>query len=307
MNMDPGLTGMAAFAAIFGGVIAVGYLLTAQGRRLQNAESSPHAVAGLTGREAVGNLVAWFTASLPQLGKLASTPKKHLEQLRTAMLQAGFFQSAAPHIFIGARLLLTLVLALAGVAVYIWIGPAGGKTLPLLVVAGCVGFLAPGFWLSSQVARRQRLLRTALPDVLDMLVLCLEGGISLNAAIQRVSDELLTVHPAIALEMNILQREMQLGLSAGEALRKFADRCGLADVRDLSIVIIQSEHYGASVTRALRNFADNARQDRQQRAEELAQKAAVKILFPTLLCIFPAIFVVVVGPAAFQIAQMFSH
>jgi tight adherence protein C len=140
-----------------------------------------------------------------------------------------------------------------------------------------------------------------------MLVLCLEGGVTFAAAMQRVTDELQVVHAELGVEMTIVQREMQLGLSAGDALRKFADRCGLADVRDLANVIQQSERYGASVTRALRTFADSARTERQQKAEEEAQKAAVKILFPTLLCIFPAIFIVVLGPAAFQMARIFAR
>ena len=128
---------------------------------------------------------------------------------------------------------------------------------------------------------------------------------TLNAAIQRVTDELRIAHPALGLEMAIVQREIQLGLSVGIALRKFADRCGLSDVRELAIVLQQSERYRASLTKALRAYAENSRIERQQKAEERAQKAAVKILYPTLLCIFPAIFIVVLGPAAFQIAKLF--
>src|SRR5262249_660115 len=106
--------------------------------------------------------------------------------------------------------------------------------------------------------------------------------------------------------MNIVQREMQLGLTAGEALKKFGERCNLEEVRSLSSVLLQSERFGASVVKALRVHADSFRLERQQRAEEMAQKAAVKILFPTLVCIFPAIFIVILGPAARQIAGIFS-
>jgi tight adherence protein C len=107
--------------------------------------------------------------------------------------------------------------------------------------------------------------------------------------------------------MNIVQREIQLGLSAGEAFKKLGDRCDLDEMRNLASVLLQSERFGASVVKALRIHADSCRLERQQRAEEMAQKAAVKILFPTLLCIFPAIFIVVLGPAAYQIANMFSQ
>ena len=107
--------------------------------------------------------------------------------------------------------------------------------------------------------------------------------------------------------MSIMQREIQLGLSVGEALKKLADRCGLSEVRDLANVWVQSELLGASMLKALRNHAESGRQERQQQIEELAQKTAVKILFPTLLCIFPAIFIVLLGPAAFQMAALFSR
>ena len=106
--------------------------------------------------------------------------------------------------------------------------------------------------------------------------------------------------------MNIMQREIQLGLSTGEALKKMGERCGLEDVRDLASVLLQSERFGASMVKALRQHAESWRQERQQRAEEQAHKSAVKILFPTLLCIFPAIFIVLLGPAAFQMAALFS-
>ena len=128
----------------------------------------------------------------------------------------------------------------------------------------------------------------------------------MTAAFQRVTGEVLLVHPLLGEEMSMMQREIQLGLSTGEALKKMGERCGLDDVRELASVLLQSERYGASVVKALRMHADSWRAERQQRIEELAQKAAVKILFPTLLCIFPAIFIVLLGPAAFQMATLFA-
>jgi len=149
-------------------------------------------------------------------------------------------------------------------------------------------------------------LRRGLPDALDMIVLCVEGGVSLTSALQRVTAELQTAHPTLGLEMNVAQREMMLGLSPGEAFQKLAHRTGLDEARSLSNVLLQAERYGAGLVKALRIHADTLRHQRQQKAEEMAQKAAVKILFPTLLCIFPAIFIVILGPAAFKIAEIFS-
>jgi tight adherence protein C len=139
-----------------------------------------------------------------------------------------------------------------------------------------------------------------------MLVLCVEGGVSMTSAMQRVASELQTAHPVLGAELNILLREMQMGLSAGAAMKKLAERCDLEEVHNLASVLLQSERFGAGVVKALRLHADMARQERQQKAEEMAQKAAVKIIFPTLLCIFPAIFIVILGPAAYQIAGMVS-
>jgi tight adherence protein C len=110
----------------------------------------------------------------------------------------------------------------------------------------------------------------------------------------------------LAGELSIIHREIQMGLTVGEALRAFAERCNLEEVRDLASVLIQSERIGASVAQALRTHAESSRLERQQRAEEMAHKTTVKIIFPTLLCIFPAIFIVLIGPAAIQMAELFK-
>jgi len=173
-------------------------------------------------------------------------------------------------------------------------------------ILGIFGLIGPSFWLDRRKKFRQTNFRRALPDALDVLVICLEGGLTLQGAMRRVATELRAAHPVLAQEMNIVQREIQMGRSAGEALRQFADRCDLEEVRSLASVVLQSERYGASLGKALRVHAESLRIKRLQYAEEMAQKAAVKILFPTLLCIFPAIFIVILGPAAYQIAAMFS-
>jgi tight adherence protein C len=169
-----------------------------------------------------------------------------------------------------------------------------------------VGYLIPGLWLSVAGQKRRRILRKGMPDALDLLVLCMDGGLSLNAAMQMVIEEL-DAHPELSTELGIVHREIQMGLPTGQALRKFADRCDLADVRDLASIILQAEKLGASISQTLRNFADSYRLERHQKAEETAQKAAVKVLFPTLLCIFPAMFIVLMGPAAFQLTKLFHR
>jgi tight adherence protein C len=232
-------------------------------------------------------------AALLKIGRLLLPRSEgRRDSLKQELIRAGFYSAAATRIFVGAKALLMLVLPLVCAGIPAALGVLAWRHVPLAAISACaVGMVAPGMWLARKVNQRQRLLRGALPDALDMLVLCLEGGISLVGAFQRVTGELSAAHPVLGAEMTILEREIQLGLSAGE----------------LASVLLQSERYGASVVKALRTHAESWRTARQQQAEERAQQAAVKILFPTLLCIFPAIFIVLLGPAALQMAKLFAR
>jgi tight adherence protein C len=309
------LVGMTVFLVVFGLISLIGFVVFVRSygdrrralQRLQELAEGEVASAAPTGAasRSVGEM-AW--SLLPKLGRLLLPhDEDRLANRKNQLLQAGFYGRHALRVFSGIQFVLMLALPTGAVLV-----PYGLGLLPLRwaligsVVASAVGMLAPSFWLQSRVKQRQRQLRNGLPDALDMLVMCLEGGVSLVAAFQRVTAELQVVHPVLGGEMNIVQREIQLGLSAGAALKKLGERCGLTDVRDLASVLLQSERFGASVVKAVRTYSEGWRQERQNQAEEVAQMAAVKILFPTLLCIFPAIFVVLLGPAAFQIANLFA-
>jgi tight adherence protein C len=258
--------------------------------------------------EKSGGLGQMVLASLPSVGTpLLPTNEAHRTRLRQRLIEAGIYDRHALPVLLGVKMLLmaaplvlTVALALTGLLTPIRAVFAGAVGLGL-------GMVGPGLWLDYRKSRRQTVLRRGLPDALDMLVLCLEGGVSLTAAMQRVIAELHAAHPLLGAEMDLVQREMLLGVSAGDGLQKLAARSDLEELRNLASVIVQSERYGTSVVKALRIHADSLRQQRQQRAEELAQKAAVKILFPTLLCIFPAIFIVILGPAAYQILAIFSR
>ncbi len=210
-------------------------------------------------------------------------------------------------LFLGVKMLLIVAPVFLGLLA----GLAGLVEIQNGLIAGAMlgifGMIGPSFWLDMRKRERQTQLRRALPDALDVLVICLEGGLSLPSALKRVSAELRTAHPVLAFELNIVQREVQLGRSSGEALRQFADRTDLEELRMLSSLILQSERFGASLVKALRVHADMLRQKRLFYAEEMAQKAATKILFPTVLCILPCMFIVILGPAVIQIIEMFSH
>jgi tight adherence protein C len=147
-------------------------------------------------------------------------------------------------------------------------------------------------------------MRRALPDALDVIVVSLEGGLPVAASFRRVASELAGIHPLLAVELTIVQREVQMGRSLGEAMQNLAGRFDLDDLRNMASVIQQSERYGAGVTRAFRIFADGLRTSRVQQAEEMARKAAVKLIFPTVIFIFPVMFVVILAPAVIQLSTL---
>lgn len=245
---------------------------------------------------------------LPKIGSpLLPGDEPSRSLLRSRLLHAGFYSRHALVVLLGVKMLL-IVLPLAGGAL---VGVLG--LMPLLnatlygFVGASVGMLLPGLWLDRRKKRRQSVLRRSLPDALDMVVVCLKGGLSLQGAFQRITGELALAHPLLATEFTINQREIQLGRSTGEAMKHFADRCDLDEIRSLAAVILQAERLGASTVQALRVHAETLRLKRLQRAEEMAHTAGTKMVFPTILCIFPAILIVVIGPAAFQIADLFSH
>lgn len=223
--------------------------------------------------------------------------------LRDRLVQAGLYRAYSPATFAVVKVILSVVplgIALAagmtGRAPLLW-SLLGGLALAL------VGTLAPSFWLDFQKSDRQKRIRRALPDALDVIVVCMEGGLSLTGAFSRVAQELAPVHPLLATELRIVQREVQMGRTTGEAVRGFAKRFDLEELRSLAAVITQAERFGTSIVKALSVYAETMRLRRHQRAESLAHQASIKMIFPTLLCIFPAIFIVILGPAAVNIYE----
>lgn len=170
-------------------------------------------------------------------------------------------------------------------------------------VAGMLGMIVPSLWLQRLRDRRQSLLRRSLSDFLDLVVTCLEGGMSMPAALKQVTDELLLAHPVLASELQMVLREMELGRNLQQALSHLATRTGVDELRTLSTFVQQAARVGSTMADAVRQLADMLRQQREHRAEEQSQKAAVKILLPMLLFIFPSVLIVLAGPAAIQIHE----
>jgi tight adherence protein C len=303
------LVSMAVFLGIFLGILAVYFSFFRNFfRPQQRAIARLKSLAGKA-PDAEGNFADWLRSTLPKIGTVIM-PKEEdhrLLELKANFLRAGIYNPKAMRIYLGAKLVLMLVLPIPFAVAPYGLGLVSlFNALALSLIASCTGMSLPAFWLRGRVATRQQSLRRAIPDALDMLVLCLEGGVSLMAGLYRVMEELQAIHPPLAGELNIIHGEIQLGLTVGEALRAFGERCDLEEVRELASVLLQSERIGASTAQALRTHADDSRHERHQLAEEVAQKTPVKILLPTLLCIFPAIFIVLIGPAAIHMAELFK-
>jgi tight adherence protein C len=244
-----------------------------------------------------------FLGELQRLNPYHATARQQLQQ---RLAKAGAYDAGAVSRYFAAKVLLLIL----PVAAALGAGALGYMQMDLAVFAaclvGCFGFMAPGVWLAKAIARQHLLLQKSLPDLLDLMTVCLEGGLSLQETIRRVGDELLLAHPALAAELTIVQRDVELGATVEQALKRFAVRSDCEGVRTLSTFMRETQRFGTNITEALRGHADMLRSQREQMAEENAQKAAVKILLPTLFLIFPAIFVVVVGPAAIQIWEAFT-
>ncbi|MBT8336930.1 MAG: type II secretion system F family protein [Gemmatimonadetes bacterium] len=227
--------------------------------------------------------------------------KKDWGPLRARLVHAGYREATALPLFLGARIAAAIGLFGLGMAFGAAIGFPGILSTVLGFWAGFAGWFVPGFVLSVRIARRQREIVKALPDALDLLVICVEAGLGLNQALLRVAAEMRHVNQLITEEIAQTNLEIRAGTPRDAALMNMADRTGVSDMRSLVTLLIQTERFGTSIAKSLRVHADSLRTKRRQRAEEAAAKTAIKMVFPLALCIFPALFVVVLGPALIQV------
>jgi tight adherence protein C len=289
--------------------LGASYLLADKGRVISRLRELSHGSYGPALEPSDIRQAASFWKFLPKLGALVSSGDRgRVDDLRVRLMFAGYVHPQAPSYFVAFRLLTVALFGLAaGLGAWLGFNATLFRALYWVGVVGGVGYLVPSLLLSSLITRRQNQLQKGLPNALDVLVLCLEGGLTFHAAMQWVTDELDAAHPELGGELAIANHEMQMGIPAGEALKRLADRTGLESARDLAALLTQSDKLGVGLAKTLRSHAEAARREHRMKVEENAQKAAVKILFPTLLCIFPAIFIVLLGPAAFQLAKLFSR
>jgi tight adherence protein C len=172
-----------------------------------------------------------------------------------------------------------------------------------LLAATC-GYYAPSIWLKLAISSRQDALNRAIPDALDLMVVCVEAGLGLDQAIGRVGDEVKRSHLELSEELNILSMELRTGITRQEALRNLAYRTDLEEVRNLVAILVQTDRFGTSIAQALRVHSDSMRTTRRLKAEEMAAKLPVKLLFPLIFFIFPSLFIVTIGPACIRMVRV---
>ena len=232
--------------------------------------------------------------ALDPISKAIPLSPSDVSRTRAWLIQAGLRESRHVSYYFGARLMLAF-LGLAGVILF-----SGFDSVPLLVCIPALGFFIPRFFLKRMIKDRQRRIRIALPDALDLTVICVEAGLALDQALMRVGKDLHHAHPDLSDEFHLVNLEMRAGKPRAEALRNMVDRTGVDDIRSLVGTLIQTDRFGTSVAQALRVHSDSLRTQRRQRAEEQAAKTTIKMVPPLVVFILLPFLFVTIGPALIQ-------
>jgi tight adherence protein C len=225
------------------------------------------------------------------------------ESLRSGLERAGIRAPRAEVVFLGTKVALAAGLGIGWLSVNYLLARPIGSSVVQGGIATLVGFYLPTIWLYLKGENRKSQIQTALPDALDLLVVCMEAGLGLNAGLERVGQEVNIASPALSDELLLSNQEIRTGLSRSDALRRFARRTGVEDVYALTAMLIQADKLGTSIAQSLRAHAESMRTKRRQRAEQSARKAGIKLAFPLVFMIFPALLIVILGPAVIQLAS----
>jgi tight adherence protein C len=233
------------------------------------------------------------------LGKENEKPK--ISDLRLTLIQAGFRYTNAVAVFYGIKAISTILLPLCYLGYCMWTHKLTTTNLAMSMITATLGYYLPNYLLRQALRKRQDRLDRALPDVLDLMIVSMEAGLSLQSTLNHVAEEVRRISKDFHRELRITNAELRTSIPRDTALKNLGERTGVQSVKSLIALMIQSEKMGASIAQSLRTHADFVRVQRAQRAEEMAAKMPIKIIFPTLFCIFPSIFIVILGPAGIQI------
>jgi tight adherence protein C len=243
----------------------------------------------------IGNVVTHFDSVLPKSQQEVSVVKQRL-------IRAGYRKESTVRIFNGCKFIIPLLLCAVALVSGL------GAISPFFVYTLCLGlgYLAPDFWLGRQIKNRQSKIRRGLPDVLDLLVICIEAGLSLDQGTVRTSEELIHAQPELCDELRVVVLEQRAGRPRQDTWKHLADRTDVDCVRNLVSMLIQAEQFGTSVGKTLRTHSDTLRTQRIQQVEEQAAKTTIKLIFPLVFFIFPSLFLVVLGPAVIIMMDSFK-
>jgi tight adherence protein C len=230
-----------------------------------------------------------------------------VQKLQKRLMQAGFRSNRAPVLYRAVQLLTMAALPSFVALICAITARPFGSALFYILGAFVAGFFLPRYVLGKMISSRQLRVRWGLADALDLMVISIEAGLGLNAAMLKVSSELKKAHPDISEEFELANLEIRVGRERDEALRNLAERTGVDDLKSLVAMLIQTDRFGTSIARAIRVFSDSLRTKRRQRAEQAAQKAAVKLLFPLACFLFPTLFIAILGPALIQLMDTLGN
>jgi tight adherence protein C len=246
-------------------------------------------------------------AVLQAFGERMEEGRKDTSAIRQFLLQAGYTDPNSVAIYWASRVTLAAGLTVGALLLLPLAGVSAIQTMMGVLWLGAMGWVGPVFYVRKKLKSRQKEIQRAMPDMLDMLVVCVEAGLGLNQALVRVADEIDHVSMVMSEQLALVNLEMRAGTARDDALKNLADRTGLPDIKSLVGMLIQTDRFGTSVADALRVHADTMRTKRRQRAEEAAAKTTIKLVFPLVLFVFPAMFVVVLGPSVIAIYRMFTQ
>lgn len=262
-----------------------------------------------SGEHESGSTTAALADSLSKLAALiAPRTERERQRVDRLLMYAGYRSANARTLYFGVKALAVLILPL----VVLFASPMfpnlpTNKLMLYAAGAGYIGWVSCSMWLDHQVEKRQRALRAGFPDALDLLVVCVESGLGLAPALQRVAEELAVSHPALSDELTLVNAEMRAGVERGAALKNLAERTGLEDIRGMTALLVQTMRFGTSIADALRVYSEEFRDKRMQAAEERAAKIGTKMIFPLVLFLFPSFFLVAIGPAVIGLIDVFSR
>ncbi|MBP6823558.1 MAG: type II secretion system F family protein [Acidobacteria bacterium] len=239
------------------------------------------------------------------VSRLAPPSAAEAQKLQKKLMHAGFRSPNAPIIYRAIQLVCLVSTPSITIFVLLAMGRSLSSSIAIISISVGVGYLLPRSSLDHLTKSRQQRLRWGLADALDLLVISVEAGLGVNAAMVRVSNEMRRVHPEISEEFEMVNLEIRVGREREHALRNLAERTGVEDLRGLCAMLIQADRFGTSIARAIRNYSDSLRTKRRQRAEQAAQKAAIKLLFPLAIFLFPTLFIALIGPAMLQLMDNF--